>query len=458
MKQYDAIIIGFGKAGKTLAIDLAKKKWDVALIERTPEMYGGSCINIACVPTKRLVQESKISSLLSQTDVIDRPGIYKTAIDKKNELTLLLRNKSVEDIKQYSNITLIDGTASFITSDTINVKQVDGEIQLQGKEIFINTGSDCTKPGIAGIENSKHVYTTGELLKLDVLPKQLIIIGGGAAGMEFASIYNNFGSKVIILEALNQFMPYADRDVAGCVESSFRKRGVEIILNAQVLSFEDTDDGVKVDYIDRNANAERVIEGDAILVATGRRPYTKGLNLEAIGVKTDETGAIVVNNHLHTEIPHIWAMGDVRGGVMSTALATDDCRIIMNKLFGDDTRSTDDRIPEPHAFFTDPPIAYIGATEAEVIKKGYNFKVSRMLVSNVTRSHTLNQTEGIMKAIINADTNKIIGCALFCTDAPEIINIVNMAMKQEQPYTFLRDFIFTHPSMSEAFNQLFNIE
>ena len=276
--------------------------------------------------------------------------------------------------------------------------------------------------------------------------------------MEFASIYNNFGSKVTILEALNQFMPYADRDVAGCVESSFRKRGVEIILNAQVLSFEDTDDGVKVDYIDRNANAERVIEGDAILVATGRRPYTKGLNLEAIGVKTDETGAIVVNNHLHTEIPHIWAMGDVRGGVMSTALATDDVIIIMNKLVGDDTRSKDDRIPEPHAFFTYPPIAYIGATEAEVIKKGYNFKVSRMLVSNVTRSHTLNQTEGIMKAIINADTNKIIGCALFCTDAPEIINIVNMAMKQEQPYTFLRDFIFTHPSMSEAFNQLFNIE
>ncbi len=458
MKQYDAIIIGFGKAGKVLAAELAKKKWSVALIERSPEMYGGSCINIACVPTKRLVQESKISNLLSQTDVIDRMGIYRNAIDKKNELTNLLRGKAVDDLAQYPEITIYTGEASFVSADTVEVKMSEGNEQLQGKEIFINTGSECIKPAIDGLETSKKVYSTGELLNLDILPKHLIIIGCGAAGMEFASIYNNFGSKVTVIEALADFMPYADRDFAGSILSTLEKRGIDLLFNNQVLSITDIEDEVKVEYIDRTNNQECMVEGDAVLIATGRRPNTKDLNLDAAGVKIDDTGAIVVNNHLHTDVPHVWAMGDVRGGTMSTALAIDDCRIILNKLFGDDTRSTDDRIPEPHAFFTDPPIAYIGITENEAIKKGYNFKVSRLLVNAVTRSHTLKQTEGMMKAIVNADTQKVIGCALFCCDAPEIINIINMAMKLEQPYTFLRDFIFTHPSMSEAFNQLFDIE
>ncbi len=458
MKQFDAIIIGFGKAGKELAIALAKKKWSVALIERSPKMYGGSCINIACVPTKRLVQESKIAQLLSQTDVIDRTGIYRNAIEKKNDLTKILRAKALDEITQHPEITLFNGTASFVSANTVEVKLDDSVEQLEGKEIFINTGSECITPAIEGLESCTKVYTTGQLLELHVLPQHLIIIGAGAAGMEFASIYNNFGTKVTVIEALPEFMPYADRDFASSVQSLFQKRGVEMLFNNQVLSVADTPEGASVTYIDRSKDVECSIEGDAILITTGRRPNTKDLNLEAAKIKTDSTGAIVVDGHLHTEVPHIWAMGDVRGGTMATAVAMDDCRIILNRLFGDDSRSIEDRMPEPHAYFSDPPIAYIGITEDEAIRKGYNFKVSRLLVNNVTRSHTLKQTEGMMKAIINADTKRIIGCALFCTDAPEIINLVNMAMKQKQPYTFMRDFIFTHPSMSEAFNQLFDIE
>ncbi len=458
MKQFDAIIIGFGKAGKDLAIELAKKKWSVALIERSPKMYGGSCINIACVPTKRLVQESKIAQLLSQTDVIDRTGIYRNAIEKKNDLTKILRSKALDDISQHPEIILFNGVASFVSASIVEVKLEDSIEQLEGKEIFINTGSECITPAIDGLDSCTKAYTTGQLLELNLLPQHLIIIGAGAAGMEFASIYNNFGSKVTVVEALPNFMPYADRDFAGSVQSVFEKRGVEMIFNSQIISIADTNEGAAVTYIDKNKGDEYTIEGDAILIATGRRPNTKDLHLEAAGVKIAETGAIIVDSHLHTEVPHIWAMGDVRGGTMSTAVAMDDCRIILNRLFGDDSRSIDDRMPEPHAYFTDPPIAYIGITEGEAIKKGYNFKVSRLLVNTVTRSHTLKQTEGMMKAIVNADTNRIIGCALFCTDAPEIINLVNMAMKQELPYTFMRDFIFTHPSMSEAFNQLFDME
>lgn len=458
MKQYDAIIIGFGKAGKTLAVELAKKDWSVALIERSPEMYGGSCINIACVPTKRLAQESKISALAGLGDKQEQKMLYKSAVERKNELVTLLRGKNVEEINSYPNITLFTGEASFETANSVVVKQSDGEITLQGRETFINTGSECIEPAINGLADSKHAYTTASLLSEESLPENLIIIGGGAAGLEFASIYTNFGSKVTLIETEKQFMPTCDRDVAGCVESSFEKRGITIILNSQVISVTDKENGVIVKFIDRNADTERVVEGNAVLSVVGRKPSTASLNLKKIGVEIDGKGAIVTNNHLRTTIDHVWAMGDVRGGRMSTALAIDDCRIIMDKLFGADVRGTDDRVPTPFAWYTDPPFAHIGITEMEAIKQGYNFKVSRLLVAAVTRSHTLNQTEGMMKAIINSDTNKIIGCTLFCADAPEIINTVNVAMKLEQPYSFLENFIFTHPSMSEAFNQLFAVE
>ncbi|WP_270540065.1 FAD-dependent oxidoreductase [Bacteroides zhangwenhongii] len=457
MKQYDAIIIGFGKAGKVLAAELSNRGWQVAIVERSNMMYGGSCPNIACIPTKTLIHEAEMSSLLYHGDFLKQTNMYKQAIARKNRLTSFLRETNYENLSKRPNVTIYTGTASFVSPNTIKVALPDGDIELQGKEIFINTGSTPIIPAIDGIQQSKHVYTSSTLLDMNVLPKHLIIIGGGYIGLEFASMFAGFGSKVTILEGGNRFMPRNDQDIANNVKDVMEKKGIEIHLNTRAQSIHDTSDGVTLTYLDVSDGTPYFVDGDAILIATGRKPMIEGLNLQAAGVKVDAHGAIVVNDQLRTTVPHVWAMGDVKGGPQFTYLSLDDFRIIRDQLFGDKKRDIGDRDPVQYAVFIDPPLAHIGITEEEALKRGYSFKVSRLPATSVVRSRTLQQTDGMLKAIINNHNGKIMGCTLFCADASEIINIVAMAIKTGQNATFLRDFIFTHPSMSEGLNQLFDI-
>lgn len=457
MKQYDAIIIGFGKAGKTLAAELSNRGWQVAVVERSNKMYGGSCPNISCIPAKTLIHESNVSTLLYQNDYPKQANMYKQAIARKNKLTSFLRENNYERLNKRPNVTIYTGMGSFVSADTVKVALPEGDIELQGKEIFINTGSTPVIPEIDGLRQSRHVFTSTTLMELNILPKHLIIIGGGYIGLEFATMYTGFGSKVTVLEAGNRFIPQNDSDIANSVKDVLEKKGIEIRLNARTQSIHDTNDGVTVMYSDASDGTPYFVDGDAVLIATGRKPMTEGLNLEAAGVKRDAHGAVVVNDQLHTNIPHIWAMGDVKGGLQFTYIALDDFRIIRDQLFGDKKRDIGDRDPVPYAVFVDPPMAHIGITEEEALKRGYSFKVSRLPATSVVRSRTLHQTDGMLKAIINNHTGKIMGCTLFCADAPEIINIVAMAMKTGQHYTFLRDFIFTHPSMSEGLNALFDV-
>ena len=457
MKQYDAIIIGFGKAGKTLAAELSNRGWQVAIVERSDMMYGGSCPNIACIPTKTLIHEAEISSLLYHEDFPKQANMYKQAVSRKNRLTSFLRGNNYERLNKRPNVTIYTGSASFISPGAVKITLTDGDIELQGKEIFINTGSTPIVPAIDGIQQSQHVYTSATLLDMNVLPKHLIIVGGGYIGLEFASMYAGFGSKVTILESGNRFMPRNDQDIAKSVREVMEKKGIEIHLNARAQSIHDMNDGVTLTYSDVSDGTPYFVDGDAILIATGRKPMIEGLNLQAAGIEVDAHGAIVVNDQLRTTVPHVWAMGDVKGGPQFTYLSLDDFRIIRDQLFGDKKRDIGDRDPVQYAVFIDPPLAHIGITEEEALKKGYSFKVSRLPATSVVRSRTLQQTDGMLKAIINNHNGKIMGCTLFCADASEIINIVAMAMKTGQDATFLRDFIFTHPSMSEGLNQLFDV-
>lgn len=457
MKQYDAIIIGFGKAGKTLAAELSNRGWQVAVVERSSMMYGGTCPNIACIPTKTLVHEAGIAALLYHDDYPKQANLYKQAIGRKNRLTSFLRNNNYERLSKRPNVTVYTGEGSFVSANIIKVALPEGDIELQGKEIFINTGSTPIIPAIDGIKESQKVYTSTTLLDLNVLPQHLIIVGGGYIGLEFASMYAEFGSKVTLLEGGNQFMPRNDQDIANSVKEVLEKKGIEIHLNARAQSIHDTNDGVTLTYSDVSDGTPYFVDGDAILIATGRKPMIEGLNLQAAGIGVDAHGAIVVNDQLRTTVPHVWAMGDVKGGPQFTYLSLDDFRIIRDQLFGDKKRDIGDRDPVPYAVFIDPPLAHIGLTEEEALKRGYSFKVSRLPATSVVRSRTLKQTDGMLKAIVNDHSGKIMGCTLFCAEAPEIINIVAMAMKTGQHYTFLRDFIFTHPSMSEGLNELFDI-
>ena len=457
MKQYDAIIIGFGKAGKTLAAELSNRGWQVAVVERSSMMYGGTCPNIACIPTKTLVHEAGIAALLYHDDYPKQANLYKQAIGRKNRLTSFLRNNNYERLSKRPNVTVYTGEGSFVSANIIKVALPEGDIELQGKEIFINTGSTPIIPAIDGIKESQKVYTSTTLLDLNVLPQHLIIVGGGYIGLEFASMYAEFGSKVTLLEGGNRFMPRNDQDIANSVKEVLEKKGIEIHLNARAQSIHDTNDGVTLTYSDVSDGTPYFVDGDAILIATGRKPMIEGLNLQAAGIGVDAHGAIVVNDQLRTTVPHVWAMGDVKGGAQFTYLSLDDFRIIRDQLFGDKKRDIGDRDPVPYAVFIDPPLAHIGLTEEEALKRGYSFKVSRLPATSVVRSRTLKQTDGMLKAIVNDHSGKIMGCTLFCAEAPEIINIVAMAMKTGQHYTFLRDFIFTPPSMSEGLNELFDI-
>lgn len=457
MKQYDAIIIGFGKAGKTLAAELSNRGWQVAVVERSSMMYGGTCPNIACIPTKTLVHEAGIAALLYHDDYPKQANLYKQAIGRKNRLTSFLRNNNYERLSKRPNVTVYTGEGSFVSANIIKVALPEGDIELQGKEIFINTGSTPIIPAIDGIKESQKVYTSTTLLDWNVLPQHLIIVGGGYIGLEFASMYAEFGSKVTLLEGGNRFMPRNDQDIANSVKEVLEKKGIEIHLNARAQSIHDTNDGVTLTYSDVSDGTPYFVDGDAILIATGRKPMIEGLNLQAAGIGVDAHGAIVVNDQLRTTVPHVWAMGDVKGGPQFIYLSLDDFRIIRDQLFGDKKRDIGDRDPVPYAVFIDPPLAHIGLTEEEALKRGYSFKVSRLPATSVVRSRTLKQTDGMLKAIVNDHSGKIMGCTLFCAEAPEIINIVAMAMKTGQHYTFLRDFIFTHPSMSEGLNELFDI-
>lgn len=450
MKQFDAIIIGFGKCGKTLAADLAKRNQSVAVVEQSDKMYGGTCINIGCIPTKTLVHSAKLAPKDAAAD--EKKRYFAQAIEKKNELIEMLRNKNYHLLADKPNITIYNGVGSFIGKESIEVRTENGTEQLTAPRIIINTGAETVIPPIQGVKGNEKVYTSTSIMELRKLPEHLVIIGGGYIGLEFASMFASFGSKVTVLEGAPVLIGREDRDIADAVKEVLEKKGIEFHMNARVNAVQ----GGEVTYADTASGAEVTIKGDAVLLATGRRPNVSQLNLEAAGIKQDERGAIAVNEHLQTSNPNVYAVGDVKGGLQFTYISLDDYRILRDLFFGEGKREISDRFPVSYSVFIDPALSRIGMNEEEARQKGLNIKVNKLAVAGIPRARTLNDINGLFKVIVDADTDLILGCTLFGPESSEIINIVAMAMKLGQKYTFLRDFIFTHPSMSESLNDLMN--
>lgn len=448
MKQYDVLIIGFGKGGKTLAAEFAKRNYTVAMIERSDKMYGGTCINIGCIPTKTLVHAAKLADKDASWE--QKQEYYRHAIGRKEEVTSFLRGKNYHNLADNPLITVYTGEGSFAGPDVVEVRMADETIRLQAPQIFINTGAETIIPPIAGIENNPKVYTSTSIMEMTELPTRLVIVGGGYIGLEFASMYASFGSQVTVLEGYSELISREDRDIAASVQEVLERKGIEFRLNARVQAVE----GATVTYRDAVTDEEHRLEADVILLATGRRPNTAGLNLSAAGVEVNERGAIVVNDHLQTTNPSIRAIGDVKGGLQFTYISLDDYRIVREDLFGAGERKVSDREPVSYSVFIDPPLSRIGMSETEARKKGLDIKVNRLPVAAIPRARTLGDTNGLFKMVVDARTDKILGCTLFGPESSEVINIVAMVMKTGQEYTFLRDFIFTHPSMSEALNDL----
>lgn len=439
MNQYQAIIIGFGKAGKTLAATLAKTGWRVAIVEQSNTMYGGTCINIGCIPTKTLVHDAEL-----QHD-------FAAAMQRKASVVSFLRDKNFHNLADLENVDVIEGRAEFIDNHTVRVVQPTGAIELSGEKIFINTGAQATMPNVAGLMTTPGVFDSTGLLNLTQRPERLGILGGGYIGVEFASMFANFGSKVTIYEAAPLFLAREDRDIADAIANILRDKGVEIILNARVQAVSSHDGAVQVQM------PEGVQTVDALLVASGRKPATENLQLQNAGVDVNERGAIVVNKYLRTSADNIWAMGDVTGGLQFTYISLDDFRIVRDNLLGEGLRNTGDRQNVPYSVFMTPPLSRVGMTEEQARASGAAVQVVTLPVAAIPRARVMNDTRGVLKAVVNRETKQILGVSLLCVDSHEMINIIKTVMDAGLPYTTLRDQIFTHPSMSESLNDLFSL-
>ncbi|MGL4269580.1 MAG: reactive chlorine resistance oxidoreductase RclA [Plesiomonas sp.] len=438
MDHYQAVVIGFGKGGKTLAATLARQGWRVALIEQSAAMYGGTCINIGCIPTKALVHDAR-----------QQHGFVQ-AMQRKNALVRQLNDKNYHMLADLPNLTLINGQAEFIDSHTVLVTEADRQYPLSGEKFFINTGAAPVMPSIPGLSSTPGVYDSTGLLALDTLPARLGILGGGYIGVEFASMFAQFGSQVTVFEAGTQFLPREDHDIAATMADILREQGVTLHLNAQVQQISAQPDGSILVHM-----AGQSYPVDALLVASGRLPATQALQLHHAGVEINARGAIIVDPFLRTTAEHIWALGDVNGGPQFTYISLDDFRIVKDQLLGEGQRHTGDRQHVPYAVFTTPPLSRVGLTEAQARDAGYAIQVLSLPVAAIPQARVLNAPQGLLKAVIDTQTQHILGVSLLCPEAHELINLIKTVMDAGLPYRVLRDQIFTHPTMSEALNDLF---
>lgn len=442
MEKFKNVVIGFGKAGKTLAKFLAQHDEEVLLIERSDQMYGGTCINVGCLPSKNMIINGQ------------RYIEFADAVAKRGTMTKQLRNKNYHMIADEPLATVWNGQASFIGNHELKVAMADGTTrQVAAERIFINTGATPVWPKVPGLTPSERIVSSKEAMELAKKPARLAIIGGGYIGLEFAEMFNSFGSEVTILDHHTQLLGREDADIAAEVTTDLASLGIKIELNAELTSA--TDNGRQVLLTYHQNGQKRQNEFDAVLVAAGRRPNIDGLGLENTDIALTERNAIQVDDRLRTTVPDVWALGDVNGGPMFTYISLDDFRIVKDQLFGQGKRTTADRNVVPTASFLTPPLANVGINERQAQAAGKDYLVFKLPVKAIPKARVLEDQRGVYKAIVERDTHRILGATLYAAEAHETINLIALAMKTDLPYETLRDMIFTHPTMSEALNDLF---
>jgi probable pyridine nucleotide-disulfide oxidoreductase len=449
--QVDLVVIGFGKGGKTLAGALGKQGWRVVMVEQSPLMYGGTCINIGCVPTKSMVFRSE-----HLDRAIAHPAQYQAAVAATAELTTTLRWINFATLNAIDTVTVLTGRGRFVDPHTIDVTTAEGStIRVTTRWAVIGTGSRPVIPPIPGLANTSGVYTSTELLSRAQLPRRLAVLGGGYIGLEFASMYSAYGSQVTVVERGPGILSHEDDDIADCARDILENDGIVIATSAQIAGVSGKSDGTtSISYtVD---DAIHAVEADAVLVAMGRKPATDNLGLDAAGVAIDTGGAIVVDEYLRTSQHHIFAVGDVNGGPQFTYVSLDDYRIVLSQLTGNGSRSTTGRAAVPYTLFTTPPLARVGLT-AKAARQIHAIKVAAMHVADMAtmpRARIVGQQAGMMKIVVDADTDTILGAALLSYDSHEVINTVALAIRHGITASELRNSIYTHPSMTEGFNQL----
>ncbi len=453
--EYEFVVLGTGEGAKYIAWTLAKDGHRVASIER--KYIGGSCPNIACLPSKNIIHSAKVASYFRRSEEF---GIFKDGFridmskvrDRKRKMVGGLVDIHISNFKT-SGVELIIGAGKFIGPRTLSVTLADGTARVvRGRKVIIGVGTRATIPNVPGLSEVKPL-THIEALELDHIPEHLLVLGGGYVGLELSQALRRFGSRVTVIDRNSRLAHGEDEDVSEALAQLCADEGIELMLGARILDVRGIS-GKSVKVRLSQDGAEKTLEGTDVLVATGRTPNTEGIGLESAGVELTGRGYIKVNERLETTAPDVWAVGECAGSPQFTHIAFDDFRVIRNNLAGQPRMTTSRQVP--FCMFTDPELARIGLNETDATSKGIPYRLAKIPMAADLRTRTLSETRGFMKALIDTESDRILGFTVFGVDGGEIMGAVQIAMIAGLPYTALRDAILSHPTLVEGLVTLFS--
>lgn len=444
-QKYDAIVIGTGQAGPSLAARLTKEGMKTAIIER--KLFGGTCVNVGCIPTKTLVASARVAHVARRAadfgvKIDGAVTVDMRQVKARKDAIVRQSNEGVTAwLKNMPKLDVYEGHGRFESPTTV---RVNDEL-LEAEKVFINVGGRATIPEIVGLEQIDYL-TNSSMMAVDFLPEHLIIIGGSYIGLEFGQMYRRFGSRVTIVQRGDRLIPRDDEDVSAAVQEIVEAEGIEVRLNSNCIGVEKRGDQVVVKSDCAEGKGEVV--GSHLLLAVGRRPNTDDLGLDRAGVITNARGFIEVDDQLRTSTPGVWAIGDVNGRGAFTHTSYNDYEIVAANLFDNDPRKVSDRITA-YGLFIDPPLGRVGLTEREVRQSGRKALVGKMMMTRIGRARERSETQGFMKILIDAETEKILGAAILGIGGDEIVHSLLDIMYAKAPYTVIQRAVHIHPTVTE---------
>jgi pyruvate/2-oxoglutarate dehydrogenase complex dihydrolipoamide dehydrogenase (E3) component len=455
VEMYRAIVIGSGQGGTPLSQALAKAGWQTALVER--EHVGGTCINEGCTPTKTMVASGRVAYLARRgADYGVHTGAIKIDMKRvrkrKRDIVNLFRGGQQKGVEGTKNLDLIFGEAAFTSSKSIEVTDKKGKKRtLSADYFFVNAGCRPSPPPIDGLANVPYLDSTS-IMELGEVPKHLVVIGGGYIGLEFGQLFRRLGAQVTIITSGAQLLDHEDKDVADEVAKILQEDGIKILFDVNYEHVKCT--GKQIVVKTRSGKKPRTMKYSHLLIAAGRKSNADSLRPSVAGIEINEHGYIKVNDRLETNVGNVFAIGDIKGGPAFTHISYDDFRILRTNVLENGNASIKDRLV-PYTVFIDPQLGRVGMTEAEARASGRKIRVAKMAMTSVARALEIDETRGFMKAIVDAETNQILGAAVLGIEGGEVMTQIQVAMWGKLPFTALRDGVFAHPTLSEALNNLF---
>ena len=459
-ERFDAVVLGSGQAGKPLTLALARAGWKVALVER--EHVGGTCINVGCTPTKTMIASARVAYLARRgadygVNINDVTVNLPRVVARKQAMVERFRNYGQKKLEEADNVELIFGAARFVDAKTVEVRLNAGGSgaaavrRLTAPKIVINTGGRPALPPIPGLADVPTLDSTS-VMELREVPRHLLVLGGGYIGLEFGQMFRRFGAEVTVLQREPQLVPREDADVAAALRTILEEDGLRVETDIAIERFERAGQGVRVTFT--RGGKLHSIDGSHLLVAVGRTPNTAELDLAAAGVATAKGGHVQVDSSLATNVPGIFAVGDVKGGPEFTHISYDDFRVLRDRWIEDKRASIDGRLV-PYTMFTDPELASVGLNESAARKAGKDIRVAKIAMSGIARALETDESRGLFKVIVDAKTGQILGCTVLGIAGGEIMSMIQIAMMGKLPYTALEQAVFAHPTLAEGLNNIF---